>query len=214
MRAFIKLLVFFICLGLLFAATFVLWGDTFEALYSRAACLEWFESIRSYAWAIAILLLIGDIFLPVPATGVMAALGSVYGFWLGSLISLVGFAGAGIVAYWIARLAGKKGAALIASEAELEDYHHLFDKWGGWAVICSRLMPILPEVVTLLAGFARMDFRKFTMALLIGSVPMALFFSWLGHVSKDEPVWGIAVSVVLPLLVWPLVRRKVSNETR
>ncbi len=211
MRTFVKLFIFSLILGILFAVSFAIWGDFFEALYSRDSCLEWFESIRSYAWAIAILLLISDIFLPVPATGVMAALGAVYGFWLGSLISLVGFAGAGIVAYWIARLAGRKGASLICSPQEIEEHHLFFDRWGGWAVIFSRLMPILPEVVTLLAGFAKMNFRRFFTALMLGSIPMALFFTWLGHVSRDEPVWGIALSVLIPLLIWLLIRKKIPN---
>jgi len=76
--------------------------------------------------------------------------------------------------------------SLICSPQEIEEHHLFFDRWGGWAVIFSRLMPILPEVVILLAGFAKMNFRRFFIALMLGSIPMALFFSWLGHVSRDD----------------------------
>ncbi len=79
MRFFLKVLAIAVVLAGVFALAFALWGDTFERLFSQEACRRWFEEIRPFAWAVAIGLLVADIVLPIPATGVMAAVGSVYG---------------------------------------------------------------------------------------------------------------------------------------
>lgn len=99
MRFFLKVLAIAVVLAGLFALAFALWGDTFERLFSQQACRRWFEEIRPFAWAVAIGLLVADIVLPIPATGVMAAVGSVYGPVLGAVVGAVGSASAGVVGY-------------------------------------------------------------------------------------------------------------------
>ncbi len=103
MRFFLKVLAIAVVLAGLFALAFALWGDTFERLFSQEACRRWFEEIRPFAWAVAIGLLVADIVLPIPATGVMAAVGSVYGPVLGAVVGAVGSASAGVVGYAVAR---------------------------------------------------------------------------------------------------------------
>ncbi|MBC2710203.1 MAG: TVP38/TMEM64 family protein [Desulfosarcina sp.] len=191
-------------LGLLFAATFGLWGSHFDLLFSQQACAQWFKEIRTWAWAVGIGLLISDLVLPIPATGIMAALGSVYGVWLGGLIAAVGSTGAGFAGYGLAKLVGRKGARLLATDAELERFKIFFDRWGGWGIIISRMLPILPEVMTILAGLARMDLKKFTAALLLGTIPTCGLFAFLGHASRSDPGYGIVTAVALPLLLWPV----------
>jgi uncharacterized membrane protein YdjX (TVP38/TMEM64 family) len=149
-------------------------------------------------------LLIGDILLPIPATGIMAALGSVYGFLFGALVSIVGSAGAGIVGYLLARMLGKKVTRFLASDEELERFQTFFDKWGGVGIIISRIMPILPEVMAILAGLAKMNWTRFLAALFLGTVPTCFLFSYLGHASRAEPAYGVIVAVLIPLVIWPL----------
>ncbi|MEA3367453.1 MAG: hypothetical protein U9R68_04995, partial [Planctomycetota bacterium] len=72
---------------------------------------------RPGAWAVAIGLLVADLFLPVPATGVMAALGSVYGPVLGALVGAVGSAMAGLLGYGLARVGGQPVARRPASRS-------------------------------------------------------------------------------------------------
>ncbi|BBO87566.1 TVP38/TMEM64 family protein [Desulfosarcina ovata] len=199
-----KLFFIAVLLGVIFAASFELWGAKLELLFSQEACAQWFDQIRTWAWLVGIGLLIGDILLPIPATGIMAALGSVYGVWMGGLIAVVGSAGAGFTGYGLARLAGEKGARLLASEGELMRFKTVFDRWGGWGIIVSRILPILPEVMTILAGLARMDLRRFSAALLLGTLPTCLLFAFLGHASKGDPGYGVFLAVVLPLLLWPI----------
>jgi uncharacterized membrane protein YdjX (TVP38/TMEM64 family) len=208
----LKVLAIAVVLAAVFALGFALWGDTMERLFSQEACRRWFEQIRPVAWAVAIGLLVADIVLPIPATGVMAALGSVYGPVVGAIVGTVGSAAAGVVGYVAARFGGKGLARRMASEAELARFQAFFDRWGGLAVILSRILPILPEVVAVLAGLANMRLRWFLAALLLGTVPTAALFAYLGHVSRDQPWYGMLVDVAIPLVLWPVFVHVVSRR--
>jgi len=191
-------------LAVLCLLTFALWGDRFETVFGRQACVEWFRQTRPIAWLAAIGLLVSDLLLPVPATGVMAALGNVYGVPLGALIGATGSILAALIGYSLARLAGLKGIRWIAHDDEIARFRTFFDRWGGLAIIASRALPILPEVTTVLAGLSRMTFWRFLAALLLGTLPVALLFAFIGHAAADRPWYGILLASGIPLLIWPL----------
>ena len=211
MKLALKILGVAAALALVFAAGFALWGGRFDAVFSQERCVEWFSRTRHVAWLAAIGLLIIDLLLPVPATGVMAALGAVYGVWIGAAVGAAGSALAGLLGYWLARLAGRRGIRLIAGAEEAERFRAFFDRWGGAGIIVSRVLPILPEVMAVLAGLARMSFGRFVIALLLGTVPASILFAWIGAASAERPWYGIMLAAVIPLLLWPcflwLVRR-------
>ena len=203
MKLFLKVFAIAVVLAALFLLGFGLWGARLERVLSQQACAEWFAESRPWAWAAAISLLVADLVLPIPATGVFAALGSTYGVALGALVGAVGSTLAGLAGYGLARLAGRRGARWLASEDELARFQSLFDRWGGYAVLISRALPILPEVMAVLAGLARMRFSRFLAALLLGSGATALLFAWLGHAARTEPWWGMLAATIIPLAVWP-----------
>jgi uncharacterized membrane protein YdjX (TVP38/TMEM64 family) len=208
MKLFLKVLGIAVALAVLFLLGFELWGARLERLFSQQACAEWFAESRPWAWAAAIGLLVGDLVLPIPATG------STYGVALGALVGAVGSVSAGLAGYGLARLAGRRATRWLASEEELARFQSLFDRWGGYAVLVSRALPILPEVMAVLAGLARMRFSRFLAALLMGSSATALLFAWLGHASRVEPWWGMLAAIVIPLIVWPVFVRLVLRRGR
>jgi len=208
----VKVLAVAVVLAVLCLAAFEVWGEDFERLFNQEACAAWFARIRPWAWAVAIGLLVADLVLPVPATGVMAALGSVYGPVIGAIVGATGSALAGLAGYALARLGGRRLGRWLADEKELARFQAFFDRWGGAAIIISRILPILPEVVAVLAGLARMRPGRFAAALLLGTVPTATLFAYLGHVSRAEPWYGMIVAVALPLVLWPVFLRVVGRE--
>jgi membrane protein DedA with SNARE-associated domain len=119
----------------------------------------------------------------------------------------VGSAGAGIVGYVLALFLGKSATKYLASEEELERFRTLFDKWGGMAIIISRVMPILPEVMAILAGLANMSLGRFLTALFLGTIPTCFLFSYMGYASRTDPGYGIILAVLIPLAIWPLFLR-------
>lgn len=212
MRLLLKVFAIVLALAVLFMAGFELWGEQLERVFNQEACTRWFAQSKPYAWALGIGLLIADIVLPIPATGVMAALGSVYGIFGGAFIGVLGSAGAGVIGYIIARFLGKRATRFIASEEEIERFQAFFDKWGGTAIIISRIMPILPEVMAILAGFAKMNLRRFLAALLFGTVPTCFLFAYLGHASRSQPAYGMILAVLIPLVIWPLFLKFVLTK--
>lgn len=65
-------------------------------------------------------------------------------------------------------------------------------------------MPILPEVMTILAGLAKMNIGKFLGALFLGTIPTSFLFTYLGYASRTEPGYGVIFAVFIPLAIWPL----------
>jgi uncharacterized membrane protein YdjX (TVP38/TMEM64 family) len=204
-----KLLALVLIPGIIMAGLFVLWGDQFEAALNQDAFIKEYGQ-SSDAWLIALGLMISDLFLPIPASGIMAAIGNIYGIGIGLLINFFAFFGAGMLAYIIARAFSSKGAQWLCSAEELETYKAFFDKWGGHSIIISRLFPILPEVTSLLAGFSKMNFKSYTTSLFLGTLPVCAFYTWLGHSTKEEPFWGIIAAVSLPLILWFIFNRYIK----
>lgn len=181
---------------------FLIWGARFDAAFSLEGAREWMEGYGRWAWAAGIVLLIADIALPVPSTVVMSALGWMYGWWLGGLISAAGSMLSGIIAYAACRWIGRGAARWIAGEEGLRRGEEIFEKRGGWLVALSRWMPVLPEAVACLAGLSRMRLRVFLPALACGSVPTGFVFAVIGHMGQKDPLWAILLSCVVPVALW------------
>ncbi len=204
MKLIFKILVLFIGLALAFAVSFYFFGDQTEVIFSRERCVEWFGNQKETAWIWGLVLLVSDILLPIPATGVMAALGAVYGFLPGTCISFTGSFLAGLAGYGAARMPGRRFIQWMATDEEILRFKSFFDRFGGVAVILSRAMPIMPETITILAGFSRMKFLGFSLALAAGTLPVSILFTWMGTGQGVEQPAGILLAVGLPALAWPV----------
>ena len=181
---------------------FVIWGAAFDKTLSLEGARQWMEGYGAWAWAAGIVLLVADIVLPVPSTVVMSALGWMYGWWIGGLICSAGSMLSGIVAYGACRWLGRGAARWIAGEEGLRRGEEIFEKRGGWLVALSRWMPVLPEAVACLAGLSRMRRRVFFPALVCGSLPTGFAFAAIGHLGQSEPGWAMALSCIVPVLLW------------
>ena len=201
-----RLFLIFLVLAVAVLVPFLIWGEGFDATFSEGGARAWLERYGGSAWAAAIVLLVLDLVLPVPATAVMSALGLVYGAVIGGCVGSAGSFLAGATAYGLCRGLGRPAAIRIAGEKDLLRGERLFSSAGGWAVALSRWLPLLPEVITCMAGLARMPARQFFTALACGSVPMAFTFSTVGALGVERPALAIGLSALLPLALWPLAR--------
>lgn len=200
----------FLVLAVLVSIPFLLWGDAYEQLFSEQRSIEW---LQQYGALAGIGLLVSDLFLPVPGTAVMAAMGYVYGFWWGGLYSSIGSVAGGLLAYGLCRVLGHRAAVWLAGERDLEKGERFFRRGtGGWVVAMSRWLPLLPEVVACMAGLTRMPFRTFLLALLCGSLPLGFVFAAVGAAGKNSPGLALVLSAVMPVVMW-LVARRVGRPT-
>ncbi|MBT3279756.1 MAG: VTT domain-containing protein [Phycisphaerales bacterium] len=195
-----------VCLGFVGVSVtlFLIFGDWFEDQLSEEKMKTWIDGARNWAWIAAIVLMMSDLVLPIPATPIMAALGIVYGPWVGGLVAAAGATMAALFGYSIARWAESAWLEKIADSDEIERFQHFYDNWGGATIILTRSLPILPEVMAVLAGLAKMHIGRFLVAVLIGAIPTGLFMAWVGHASRGDTTAALIVVTIIPVLLWPI----------
>lgn len=196
-----KLILLIVGIVAVLLTPYFIWHEQMDAYFASAEYQRWLISVRPIAWLIGLALIVGDLVLPIPTPPVMATLGALYGTTLGGLIAGGGSVLAGVTAYGLARVMGKRGARLLASEEELADFRRFFDSWGTAGIIASRALPVLPEVLTLLAGLAGMHFGRFVVALAIGSLPVGFLMAWAGQRAGFSSTL-LLVLTLIPASLW------------
>jgi uncharacterized membrane protein YdjX (TVP38/TMEM64 family) len=158
-----------------------------------------------WAWALGIALIWADLVLPVPQTAVIAALGIIYGTLLGGLLGSLALITAGVLGYGLMRTSARRFVNRLVGRESLHKMESLFDRAGAWAIVLTRSLPYsVPEAIVFLAGLAGMPMGKFTMALTVGSVPIAFAFAAIGAGWADQPIVALIVSYLLPILLLPI----------
>ena len=175
-------------------------------------------TLRDYggwAWAVGIALIWSDLVLPIPQTAVIAALGIIYGTWLGGLLGTFALITGGLLGYGLMRTGARRLAQRFMRPQSLRRMESLFDRGGAWAIVLTRSLPYsVPEAMGFLAGLAGMPIRKYTAALTVGSVPTAFVFAAIGAGWADQPVLALAMSYVLPILLLPMALYLIRLRTR
>lgn len=180
---------------------YLVWREPMDAYIASAEYQRWLSSIKPYAWLIGLTLLAADAFLPVPAPPVMATMGALYGTFLGGTIAAAGSILAGLVGLGIGRFVGKKALRLLANEKELAELQRFFDSWGAAGIVASRALPVAPEVLTVLAGIARMRFGRFLLALVLGGIPIGILLAWAGERAGQSSGLLLVVTLI-PAGLW------------
>jgi uncharacterized membrane protein YdjX (TVP38/TMEM64 family) len=213
MRFVHKLVLVIAALVLLILTPYFVWGDRLDAYFASPEYQRWLVSVKPYAWLMGIALLIGDLVLPIPTPPVMATLGTLYGSLVGGLIASAGSVLAGLTAYGLARGFGSRGIRLLADDDELARFRAFFDSWGTAGIIASRALPVVPEIMTLLAGAARMHFGRFLLALVIGSLPVGLLLAWAGAQAGSSSEL-LLVLTLIPAGLWCVYLGVMSRRAR
>lgn len=204
----------FLGLAILFLIPFIIWGEALESAFSTEASVAWLGGFEQWAWAAGVGLLVLDVILPIPGTPVMSALGYVYGPVWGGLIAGGGSFLGGATAYLGCRLLGPGFARKLLGDKDYLRGVTLFADAGGWIIVISRWLPLLPEVLACMAGLTRMPSGKFFLALACGSLPLGFVFAYIGSTGSTNPAMAIVLSAGIPPILWLVARyllRKQSN---
>lgn len=206
MKHWTRFLIVFLFFAVTLALPFAFFGDTVEALFTGDKSVQLIRDSGVLGPVMAIIMLIADLVLPIPTTAVFAALGIVYGPWLGGAIASLGSFLSGVFGYALCRRFGLPLAHALAGADSMESGERLFQRVGGWLVAFSRWLPLLPEVVSCLAGLSRMPLKAFLLALLCGVIPVGFVFAAVGHTGASKPVLTLVLSALAPLVLWLLAR--------
>jgi uncharacterized membrane protein YdjX (TVP38/TMEM64 family) len=202
-----RLILLFAGMALACLGVWLIWGGAWDERFTLLGTVGWLGQSGGWAWAAGIGLLVADLALPLPGTVVMAALGYVYGWWLGAWIAFVGTMLGSAAGYGAGRVMSENFVRRWLGGRDFERGRKMFGTGGGWIVALSRAVPILPEVVSCMAGMSRMRFGRFLVAAACGNAPMAVVFGAIGATGKDAPGWAVAGSILVPGVLWLVAAR-------
>lgn len=199
--------------------------------------LTWLSSIIIYIISssgylgVMILMALESACLPIPSEIIMPFAGFLVWqgrfvlwsviFW-GALGNLIGSIVAYAVGYWGGReLIVKYGKYLLISADDLARADRWFQRYGQFAVFFSRLMPVVRTFISLPAGVARMNFKKFCFYTFFGSAIWSSFLAYaglaLGENWDELKVYFHKFDLVIGLLlvagvIWWLRRHFLSKQ--
>ena len=133
-------------------------------------------------------IMIGTAFLPseiiMPIAGFTVSQGKMT-LWGITIAAALGDVIGSLIVYFIADFGGrplleKYGKYILVSHDKLEQADRWFEKYGSEAVLISKLLPIMGRFISLPAGVAKMDLKKFIIYTFFGSIPFAFVLGYFG----------------------------------
>ncbi len=150
------------------------------------------------AAAAGIGLLVADVVLPVPSSGVMLAHGALFGVVVGATLSLVGSLGAFAVGFGAGRRGEGALERLVSAEERLR-VDRLLRRWGVLAIVVTRPVPILAETTAFVAGTSSLAWRTSLLAALVGCLPAAVLYAVAGALAASFATGAVVFAVVVLL---------------
>ena len=156
-------------------------------------------------------------------------LGWEYILLVGFVGALGNLAGSGI-AYWAGATFGRGfleryGKYLLITRGDIAKAHRWFDKYGDGTAFFSRLLPAVRTFISLPAGIARMDLKRFFAFSFLGVLPWSIGLAWGGYLLGqnwerirevmrpfDVPIVGLVVIAVI-WFVWSRLK-KIRAESK
>ncbi len=154
------------------------------------------EIIGSYGvWAVFVLMVLESAGILVPSEAIMLFGGFLAGQGRTTLFAVVAAGVVGNVvgswiAYWVGLKKGRDWALkwhwLHITPARLDKADAWFVRYGSWAVLIARMLPIIRTFISFPAGVARMPLGRFTILTFIGCIPWVTALAWLGVLVGDN----------------------------
>ncbi len=143
-------------------------------------------------WGVFIGMTLESACIPLPSEIIMTFSGFVV--WQGNTnmtllgITLVGAVAnlfGSLIAYYVGLIGGrpileKYGKYILITHSNLERADKWFEKYGYEAVFISRMLPGIRTFISLPAGIAHMDIKKFIIYTFIGSLPWTFALGYIG----------------------------------
>jgi uncharacterized membrane protein YdjX (TVP38/TMEM64 family) len=169
------------------------------------------EHIRSFGpWApIAAfgLIQIQALLAPLPSFPVIYANGLLFGTFWGGLLSWVSVLVSAALCFGLARLWGRPLVERVASPTALRRADALFERYGVFAVLLGRLLPLTAfDLLSYAAGLTPMRLRSFLVATAIGMTPATFLMAAAGDLGRDSwrtlGVLLLGIAALAALATW------------
>lgn len=197
-------------LALVVILSFVLLEDRLPAAWRDPGAWQVTPS-----WGVAmgsIALLATDVLLPVPSSVVMVGNGVAFGFAGGALVSTVGATSAVMLGWLLGRVGGRQVHRWLGP-AEGTRLAELVRRHGAWVVVASRPVPVVAEMVAVLAGAGGMRAGVALASGFAGATGTAVPYAWAGAAAaQGQGWWPLLLAAVLAALTWFFGRSAVGRR--
>ena len=162
-------------------------------------------------------------------TGIFIATGNLnYNFFIVCIIlSMAAFLG-NITGYWFGRKTGpllyKRKESGFFRQSHLIAAERFYKKYGGFALTAGLFFPIIRTFAPIVAGMIRMNFSRFMLFTITGSILWILSFVSAGYLVASIPILrdylvyiviAIVVFITIPVVVRIIKEfRKVDREKK
>ncbi|MBA4349203.1 MAG: DedA family protein [Thermodesulfovibrio sp.] len=137
-------------------------------------------------------------------TGAFAAQGSLNAMLVWTLLSIAAVAG-NIVNYQIGYLVGpkvfQKEDSRFFKKEYLERTHKFYEKHGGKTIVIARFLPIIRTFAPFVAGIGRMNYKRFSVYNIVGSVAWITTFVFGGYYFGNIPVVKQHLTLVILAII-------------
>jgi len=127
-------------------------------------------------------------------------------FFFGTLYSLIGSAIGAVIAFMIARFLGREWILIKFGKKGF-----FLEKYGennlAFVIFIMRLFPFFQfDIVSYGAGLTKISLWKFTLATLIGMIPMTYVFVKSGDLLVSRSIFGIIFIIIIVLGMYIVAR--------
>lgn len=133
------------------------------------------------------------------------------GFFVGSLVNLLGLTMTTTIAYELCARWGHRAFQRFIGGDVKESSLRLLNHYGPMAIVLTRPLPMMTELFSAMAGLSCMDRRRFHWACLGGNLPLALLYAWAGARGETLMPWlTLMLALILPALMVGWLSRRVT----
>jgi len=126
--------------------------------------------------------------IPIPSEIVLLATGMIWGVYYGGIMGIIGSLAAGMLCFYISKKGGRPLAEKFVGKKTINMADEFIAKYGIWAILISRMLPFIAfDPISYASGLVEMDTKRYTIGTLIGAIPRAFFFAWLGSLFGIDP---------------------------
>jgi len=155
----------------------------FIAITQKTQFIETVKNGGDAAIVMSIMFMALLVFIPlIPAIVAAGIIGSIFGTWEGTTLSLTGAMLGTMLMFFLTRFGFSTWAQhLIGRYPKAKQYEFQFEHHAFFTVFVSRLIPIIPTtLVNILAGMSRISWISFFFASLFGKLPVYFLYTFAG----------------------------------
>ena len=158
--------------------------------------------------------------------GILSSMG-IFSFYLAFLIGLLGSVFCAVIIYFIGYFGGrsfvlKYGKYFFMKKEDIDYSDGWFHKYGLMASLIGRNFPIVRTLISLPIGIMRLNFFKFLIYTIIGSIPWTFVFVYVGYALGDNWVLlsnyvsrlKVPIKILIGILIISYIYKKIKEKYR